>query len=179
MTARRRARDRGKALEYRCARYWGGRRTPLSGSNSGHTGADIIHARLYVECKHAQTYATLWRWYDKAASASSWRGFVVVHDLAREQPTFIVCHSRDWQWVRERSVSEMAEASLPTKAGAPPWVFQRQGTGVGSLLWNVRQRAAEERKIPMLNIGLPGRKGFMIVVHGNDWDKAREVDGGS
>jgi hypothetical protein len=41
-----------KAVERRVARMFHGKRNPLSGSNSGHTQADVIHNRLYIEVKH-------------------------------------------------------------------------------------------------------------------------------
>ena len=48
-----------KSRESQVAKYFGCRRTPLSGQNSGHTGADIIHDRLFVEHKHRKKHALL------------------------------------------------------------------------------------------------------------------------
>lgn len=41
-----------KAVERRVARFFGCGRTPCSGGMSGHTRADVIHPRLFVEVKH-------------------------------------------------------------------------------------------------------------------------------
>lgn len=41
-----------KSFERIVAAYFGTRRVPLSGSNSGHgTNSDSLHPRLYIECK--------------------------------------------------------------------------------------------------------------------------------
>lgn len=48
-----------KAHERRTAKRLGGVRTPLSGSASHHTSADIIHPTLYIECKYRKTFAIL------------------------------------------------------------------------------------------------------------------------
>jgi hypothetical protein len=53
-----------KCRERQVAKYFGGERTPLSGNNSKHTGADIIHDRLFVEHKHRKRH-TLLTLFDK------------------------------------------------------------------------------------------------------------------
>lgn len=40
-----------KAIERRIASFFGAKRTPLSGSNSGHTESDTLHKYLYLEIK--------------------------------------------------------------------------------------------------------------------------------
>lgn len=41
-----------KSFERTVANYFGTRRVPLSGSNSGHgTNSDSLHPKLYIECK--------------------------------------------------------------------------------------------------------------------------------
>lgn len=41
-----------KSFERTVATYFGTRRVPLSGSNSGHgTNSDSLHPKLYIECK--------------------------------------------------------------------------------------------------------------------------------
>lgn len=52
-----------KALERRVSEFFGGSgRTPLSGINSKHTGADVIHPKLFIEVKQRACPAiwTLW-----------------------------------------------------------------------------------------------------------------------
>jgi hypothetical protein len=42
-----------KQQERRVAKFFGTRRTPLSGSNSQHnTESDSLHGKLYIECKY-------------------------------------------------------------------------------------------------------------------------------
>lgn len=41
-----------KGFEMKVAKFFGTRRVPLSGSNSGHnTNSDSLHEELYIECK--------------------------------------------------------------------------------------------------------------------------------
>lgn len=53
MVKRSSIRRKWKIQEQRIAEKFGTRRTPLSGSNSGHdTTSDTLHKRLYIEVKH-------------------------------------------------------------------------------------------------------------------------------
>lgn len=50
-----------KSFERIVANYFGTRRVPLSGSNSGHgTNSDSLHPKLYIECKVRNKIA-LWQ----------------------------------------------------------------------------------------------------------------------
>lgn len=50
-----------KAFERTVASYFGTRRVPLSGSNSGHgTNSDSLHPKLYIECK-VRSKIALWQ----------------------------------------------------------------------------------------------------------------------
>ena len=50
-----------KQLERNVASFFGTRRVPLSGSNSGHgTNSDSLHPKLYIECKLRSKFA-LWQ----------------------------------------------------------------------------------------------------------------------
>jgi len=40
-----------QSYEFRIAKMFGGTRNPLSGMNSKHTAADMIHPRIFLECK--------------------------------------------------------------------------------------------------------------------------------
>ncbi len=66
----RRTSGRAKKYELRVAKFFGTKRTPLSGSNSGHTHSDTLHPRLYIEVKSAQA--------NKGTNAWVWQ---VVHEL--------------------------------------------------------------------------------------------------
>ena len=46
-------------MERRIAKLFGGRRTPLSGFRSLHTSSDIIHDKLYIECKRRKRISIL------------------------------------------------------------------------------------------------------------------------
>ena len=52
-----------KAVERRVAGFFGVRRNPLSGSNSGGTHSDSLHERLFIETKHRKKHSavSLWR----------------------------------------------------------------------------------------------------------------------
>ena len=50
-----------KSFERVVAEYFGTRRVPLSGSNSGHgTNSDSLHPKLYIECK-VRSKISLWQ----------------------------------------------------------------------------------------------------------------------
>ena len=50
-----------KSFERVVATYFGTRRVPLSGSNSGHgTNSDSLHPKLYIECK-VRSKIALWQ----------------------------------------------------------------------------------------------------------------------
>lgn len=50
-----------KGFERTVANYFGTRRVPLSGSNSGHgTNSDSLHPKLYIECK-VRSKIALWQ----------------------------------------------------------------------------------------------------------------------
>ena len=60
-----------KAVERRIAKMFGGTRNPLSGRNSRHTSADIIHPSLYIEVKHRSRIPFYKVWKDVYAKAKS------------------------------------------------------------------------------------------------------------
>ena len=51
-----------KQRERKVAQFFGGQRTPLSGGNGKITRADVIHDKLFIECKlrAKHTAVTLW-----------------------------------------------------------------------------------------------------------------------
>jgi len=53
-----------KSFERVVAAWFGVKRTPLSGGSSAHTRADIIHNKLFVECKLRKKFA-LWNLFEK------------------------------------------------------------------------------------------------------------------
>lgn len=59
-----------KRGEARVARLFGARRTPLSGSNSAHTAADVIHPDVFVEVKYRARWSVL-SLYDRVAEMAA------------------------------------------------------------------------------------------------------------
>lgn len=54
-----------KKQERRVAEFFGTKRVPLSGSNSGHnTSSDSLHERLYIECKYRKRIPIFDLWPD-------------------------------------------------------------------------------------------------------------------
>lgn len=86
-----------KARERAISDYFRGvGRTPLSGGNSKHTRADVIHDRLFVECKlrAKHTAVTLWDAVKKLATRE--RKTPVVALAEKGRPGFwLVVHSSD------------------------------------------------------------------------------------
>ena len=85
-----------KQRERDVAAYFGCRRTPLSGMNSGHTSADIIHDTLFVECKHRKRHAllSLFDAVKKLATKENKTPVVTISEHGRHG-FWIVCHSSD------------------------------------------------------------------------------------
>jgi len=85
-----------KAFERRVADFFHGKRNPLSGGNSGHTRADVIHPTLFIECKQRQkhTAVTLWDNIKKLADRENKTPVVCLSE--KNRPGFwIVIHSDD------------------------------------------------------------------------------------
>lgn len=58
-----------KAFERAVAKMFGTERTPLSGSNSKHTGSDTLHEKLFVECKYRANHAVISLYKETAKKA--------------------------------------------------------------------------------------------------------------
>jgi hypothetical protein len=80
-----------KAVERRIAAFFGSRRTPLSGGNSGHTRSDTLHPSLFVEAKHRakHTTYTLYRETAELAKAEGKLPVIALHEKGK--PGFLVC----------------------------------------------------------------------------------------
>ncbi len=91
------ARGTWKAFERTVAHFFGGERTPLSGGNSKITRADVIHDKLFIECKYRQSFALLKTW-DKAKEMAQKEGKTPVLAIKRanEDGWFIVIHCDDF-----------------------------------------------------------------------------------
>ena len=99
-----------KARERQVANYFGCRRTPLSGINSAHTSADIIHDYLFVEHKHKKRHALLSLFYKVKKLAMKENKIPVVTISEKGKHGFyILCHSDD--------LTAIANQRLETKKG--------------------------------------------------------------
>ena len=87
-----------KQFERRVADYFHGRRNPLSGGNSGSgTRADVMHDRLFIECKQRKKFSIVSLW-DSVKKLADREGKTPVVCLAeKNRPGFwIVVHSDDF-----------------------------------------------------------------------------------
>ena len=135
----RRTNGRAKAYERRVAKFFGTKRTPLSGSNSGHTHSDTLHPRLYIEVKSAQA--------NKGSNAWVWQA---VHGLppltAPIHGGMYVMHSS----VLDDPWSDECEAiSMPA--------------GVYDCFACAESLARDETKFPLLALCTKGGSGFWLV----------------
>jgi hypothetical protein len=91
-----------KKFEVLVGKFFGTRRNPLSGSNSGHTHSDTLHDNLFIECKYRAESAldTLYQEVEKKADEE---GKVPVICLKKKKAKgfFIVLHSTDFPTVFE------------------------------------------------------------------------------
>jgi hypothetical protein len=85
-----------KAFERRVAKFFKGRRNPLSGGNAGHTRADVIHDSLYIECKCREKFAviSLWNETKELATLEHKTPVVCLHENGRKG-FFVLVHSDD------------------------------------------------------------------------------------
>lgn len=85
-----------KQRERQIANFFHGKRTPLSGGNSGHTRADVIHDRLFIEIKCRKKFSVISLW-DATKKLATKEGKTPVVCLAeKHRPGFwILIHSDD------------------------------------------------------------------------------------
>jgi len=93
-------RSNWKGRERLVAAFFGVRRTPLSGQNSGHTSADIIHDTLFVEHKHRAAHAIV-SLFKKTRELAKKEGKIPVVTLSvkHDNGFYVMCHSSDLQAV--------------------------------------------------------------------------------
>jgi hypothetical protein len=94
-----------KAFERMVASFFKTRRTPLSGSNSGHnTGSDTLHPEVYVECKYRESMAVYALFLDTAEAA----------DLEQKIPVVAIKQKGDKGYLlvlRHKDLHKLAELS--------------------------------------------------------------------
>ena len=102
-----------KGRERQIAEFFGTRRTPLSGGNSGHTRSDTLHKLLFIEAKQRKkhTAVTLWDETDLLARAEGKIPVVALTEKGR-RGFWLVIHSSDLG-----SVSNQRDDAVSDKLG--------------------------------------------------------------
>jgi hypothetical protein len=102
-----------KAIERKVASFFGSKRTPLSGGNSGHSRSDSLHPVLFIETKYRK----------KHSAVQLWRKTAVLADLESKKPVvalaekgsrgfWLVVHSSDLMAVANQRLLAMRKAEL-------------------------------------------------------------------
>lgn len=91
-----------KRDERKVSEFFGCRRNPLSGSNSGVTGSDTRHPRLYIEQKRRKRHSVVALW-DEVAERAAKEGKVPVVTLTEHGRSgfWVLVHARDLRRVAE------------------------------------------------------------------------------
>ena len=86
-----------KQRERDVAEFFHGQRNPLSGRNSKHAAADVIHDRLFIECKLRKKHTVVSLWDEVKALAGKEGKTPVVVLCEKNRPGFwIMVHSEDF-----------------------------------------------------------------------------------
>ncbi len=86
-----------KQRERDVAAFFHGERNPLSGRNSKHTGADVIHARLFIEVKLRKKHTVITLWDETKALADREGKTPVICLCEKNRPGFwVMFHSTDF-----------------------------------------------------------------------------------
>ena len=135
-----------KSVEARIAKYFGSRRTPLSGGNSGHTRSDSLHKRLFIEDKYRVKHTAITLWDDTKSKASLENKTPVVCLSEKGRPGFwVLVHSDNLEEVaherkiarenqqdileRSKGTIDHTERSHPASGGSTPSRGQRDHAG--------------------------------------------------
>jgi hypothetical protein len=90
------ARNTWKQRERDVADFFHGQRNPLSGRNSKHIAADVIHDRLFIECKLREKHSAVSLWDEVKALADREGKTPVVVLCEKNRPGFwVLVHSED------------------------------------------------------------------------------------
>lgn len=152
--------QRFKRAEQLVARKLGTRRTPLSGSNSGHTASDTLHPELFVEVKlrrrppHWDQLHEL----DKRAGRRGLAPLIVVDQVGTDLRLFLT---------RFDSFLEMELHEHPDVGGLfDTFLVEHVATKRSALfsLWSkVEGQARDEGKVPLVVYKVSGRPGELVV----------------
>ncbi len=91
-----------KRFERQVAKDQGVRRTPLSGSASGHTAADTLHKRIFSECKYRKQWQ-VWSLFEQVRTAASREGKIpCLYLKTKGKYGYLMCfHYEDFQRIVE------------------------------------------------------------------------------
>lgn len=99
-----------KSFERTVANYFGTRRVPLSGSNSGHgTNSDSLHPKLYIECK-VRSKIALWQLFVDTENKAKVEGKIPIVAVKQkgEKGYLLVLRPNDLEKINEiRSESSL------------------------------------------------------------------------
>ena len=106
-----------KAIERKVASFFGSKRTPLSGGNSGHSRSDSLHHTLFIETKYRAVHSAVTLWRKTAVLAAKEKKMPVVALAEKGSRGFwLVIHSEDLQAVAEQRFEAEVRAE---QAGLP------------------------------------------------------------
>jgi len=112
-----------KVQERRSASKLGGERNPLSGGASRHTQGDVIHPKLYVECKWASKIALLTLMHDTEAKAKKEKKVPVLalHKKGEKHDYYLV---RDDKIIAVATLLQQASGveAIPAQPSQPPLI---------------------------------------------------------
>lgn len=101
-----------KNIERKVASFFGAKRTPLSGGNSGHTRSDTLHDVLFVETKYRKVHSAVQLWH-KTAELAEKEGKIPVVALAEkgQRGFWLVMHAGDLVYVANQRMAALTKAN--------------------------------------------------------------------
>ncbi len=94
-----------KNRERLVSRFFGGIRNALSGINSKVTHSDVIHEKLFIECKLRAKHSAVKLWDDTKSLADKEKKTPVIALCEKNRPGFwIMVHSDDFEKVSKEIV---------------------------------------------------------------------------
>ena len=100
-----------KSVERKVAAFFGTKRTPLSGGNSGHTRSDTLHQALFIETKYRVKHSAvqLWRKTEELARKENKIPVVALVEKGARGYWFLV-HASDLLSVADERTLAIREA---------------------------------------------------------------------
>ena len=104
-----------KQRERQVAAFFGGQRTPLSGGNGKITRADVIHDKLFIECKLRKKHTVITLWDDTNVMAKKEGKTPVVALCEKGRAGFwIMVHSDDLDKLEKKQIKNEYWQLTPT-----------------------------------------------------------------